>query len=404
MICRCASRTNNLERAVIDSTGLIGLGITNPKVRLQVSNSVLFGSDTTGAGNRFYWNTNKAALRAGGLTTGNYWDTDSTGIYSVVIGAESRATGNYSAAFGYNNIANASGSFAAGIFDSVYGTNSAVFGNQSYVGGAASMSVGASNRITGLYNFAAGLQNRSLSNYATVTGHDNRIGANSDWAAIIGGAHNQANERYTAVVGGNNNIISGFTSSIFGGYTNTVSAGNGVVVGGIGNTISGGGANGYYSAIFSGYSNTITSGRAGIFGGDTNTVAGQYGIIIGGIRSTANGYASKVMGSFVTADDSGAVVLADMIRTSVAGSNKSNQFTGIFNNGYRFLYNRADTSKGIFINQDSLKVTSLSGTGDRSVLVGANGVLKPGGVLSAAWELTGNAGTDTTLNFIGTVR
>jgi len=398
------ARTNNIERVVIDSMGNSGFGITAPLARIHADSSVLFGAAITGIGNRFYWNASTASLRAGRLSAGTYWDTDSSGAYSTGFGFDVRAKGNYSSAFGFGTIASAAGAFATGILDTAAGTNSAVFGNQNLASGGSSFATGSNNTVAGNYAIAAGSNHWVLSpNSAVIGGMSNTIDASANWAGIFASSNSRVTGNYGSIIGGNNNTA-GFTSSVLGGYSNKITAGNGIIAGGYGNNITGVGAAGYYSGIFNGVGNTITAGRSAVLVGDTNTVSANNALVIGGIQSTASGFASTVLGSFVTAADAGTVVMADADRVAVVATNKPNQYTGIFSNGYRFLYNRADTSKGIFFNNDSLKLTGLAGIASRYVIAAPDGTLYTLPISSTIdnWQLLGNAGTDTTIHFLGT--
>ncbi len=90
---------------------------------------------------QFYFNPNKGAIRAGNIYNTN-WDDINVG------------TG--SAAFGYSNLASASGTFAAGLNNSVSGLYSAVFGTDNIVTSATSFATGSSVTASGSSSTAMG--------------------------------------------------------------------------------------------------------------------------------------------------------------------------------------------------------------------------------------------------------
>ncbi|WP_420129499.1 tail fiber domain-containing protein [Longimicrobium sp.] len=71
------------------------------------------GVPAEGAGTRMLWYPRKAAFRAGGIS-GTQWDAANIGSYSVAIGRDVRASGDYGVAFGLRTTAAQSSSFAVG--------------------------------------------------------------------------------------------------------------------------------------------------------------------------------------------------------------------------------------------------------------------------------------------------
>lgn len=104
---------------------------------------------TIGAGERLMWHPNKAAFRAGELSSNaaSNWDEANIGYYSWAGGADSMAQGTTSFAFG--NLATASGgsSFSVGSITTAGGATSIAMGNRSIANGDFSVAIG--NRATG---------------------------------------------------------------------------------------------------------------------------------------------------------------------------------------------------------------------------------------------------------------
>tara|TARA_R110000796_G_scaffold171070_3_gene288047 strand:+ start:7883 stop:11227 length:3345 start_codon:yes stop_codon:yes gene_type:complete len=114
-------------------------------------------------------------------------------------------------------------------------------------------------------------------NGSVVTGVQNSIGENSDYASIFGGAGNSinitspvANSDGSSIVGGEGNFINGRISSIVGGANNSIDSSSTS-----GTSFIGGGAN-----------NSITNDFSSIIGGSTNQISGVYSSIIGGNNIT----------------------------------------------------------------------------------------------------------------------
>jgi hypothetical protein len=110
----------------------VGIGTTNPKARLHVTDSsVLFSAagdigiaglpPLQGAGRRLFWNPYKAAFRAG-YVDGTQWDNVNIGNYSSAMGFSSIASGSVSTAMGYFTT-------ASGGFSTAMGTNTTASGN-----------------------------------------------------------------------------------------------------------------------------------------------------------------------------------------------------------------------------------------------------------------------------------
>lgn len=161
----------------------VGIGTTTPLARLHVvDSSVLFSAPgdvpasptvtpVSGDGRRMMWYADKAAFRAGYLTTfaGTYWDMNNIGKYSFATGRNTLASGDNafaavsgqataSDAIAIGNGAQASASNAVAIGTSCFtnGTYSTTMGFGSLTSGDYAVAIGTSSRAAGMYSMAFG--------------------------------------------------------------------------------------------------------------------------------------------------------------------------------------------------------------------------------------------------------
>jgi len=118
-----------------------------------LTDDFIFGADSinygTGTENKFFFDNNKGAFRAGTIQNTNWDDGSNIGTNSFAIGLNTRASGNYSSAFGSNSNASGSGSVAMGI--------STIASNQySFATGGFSEASGFASVATGFYATASG--------------------------------------------------------------------------------------------------------------------------------------------------------------------------------------------------------------------------------------------------------
>ncbi len=146
---------DNLRRnaMVVRKDGKVGIGTSFPLSRLHVvDSSVIFSADAdvaaipgnlgvSGAGRRMMWYPDKAAFRAGYVSS-TQWNTSSVGNYSVAMGLNTTASGPASTALGASCNAAAAYSFAAGFA----ATASAAY----------STAIGYINTASGIYSSAFG--------------------------------------------------------------------------------------------------------------------------------------------------------------------------------------------------------------------------------------------------------
>ncbi|NCC95015.1 MAG: hypothetical protein EOM10_17405, partial [Opitutae bacterium] len=109
----------------------------------------------SGAGTRLFFDTQKAAFRAGGVD-GAQWDNANIGDYSVAMGYSNYASGIHSVALGWRNNATGGYSTALGINSNATGSASTTLGSQTTASGNTSIAMGAGSHASGTYSIAIG--------------------------------------------------------------------------------------------------------------------------------------------------------------------------------------------------------------------------------------------------------
>ncbi len=161
-------------------------------------------------------------------------------------------------------------------------------------------------------------QNRK---YCTIAGGNNNT-AGGDRATVGGGQANVASATVSTVSGGVNNIASGSTSFVGGGISNTANNGSTVVGGGDTNL-----ANGSVAAILGGGQNTASGHYSTIGAGRNNTTNGYYNFVGGGFHNYANDSNSVVAGGYWNqAGAKYSAILGGIADTIFAGANYSYLF------------------------------------------------------------------------------
>jgi len=154
----------------IGTYGKVGIGTVTPATMLDLRGDFNVGSNT-GAdgydvsfygtynatpGSRMFWDSSKAAFRAGGVSAAQ-WDDANVGVYSIAMGWDTTASGNYSLATGGLSTASGDQSKAMGWDATASGNYSTAIGGQDIIAsGIASTAIGSYTTSDGLFSFAAG--------------------------------------------------------------------------------------------------------------------------------------------------------------------------------------------------------------------------------------------------------
>jgi len=191
------------------------------------------------------------------------------------------------------------------------------------------------------------------------------------------------------VIGGysGNTVTAGFAGATISGggassLPNRVTSSFGAVGGGVNNTA------GDQATVGGGYDNAATGSYATVAGGFGNRASGNYATVPGGNYNTALGIYSFAAGQRAKANNIGAFVWADSTAADFA-STGNNQFLI-----------RASGGVGIGISDPIAGALDVNGL----IRSRTGGFRFPDGTTqtTAAWGLTGNAGTTPGTNFIGT--
>jgi hypothetical protein len=159
------SATSKNNAMTVLKNGNTGIGTNAPTALLHTrgtgtgqGNVVFVGKEkysnpgpppVSGAGTRMMWYPDKAAFRAGNVSGTSFWDQENIGIFSFAVGSDTKASGNYSSAWGMfakaeGYCASAMGSFTTALGD--YSTAMGYFSNaESY-----------SSLVLGRYNIGGG--------------------------------------------------------------------------------------------------------------------------------------------------------------------------------------------------------------------------------------------------------
>jgi len=263
--------------AVTNDLRVYGRGRIGSSHTQSGTNSVVFGSQCTVAGNR-------ASVLGGWQNT--------AGASDATVGG------------GANNRAESFMTFVGGgQYDSAVARYCAVVGGYGNVAGN-------STNDTAAF-VGGGRQNRATNECATVGGGSNNT-ATGYYATVAGGSYNEANGYAATVGGGISNEPFGYATTVGGGQSNLAGDATddscATVAGGWDNhaiakyAFVGGGKNdtasGDWSTIGGGHSNAAAGDHATIGGGYNNAAASQYAVVGGGYGNYAAGYAATVAGGF----------------------------------------------------------------------------------------------------------
>lgn len=210
----------------------VGIGTATPVARLHVadsavlftgpvtvSGSTLFAPPASGAGTRFMWYPQKAALRAG-FSVGTEWDKDSIGLYSLALGYGVKASGQNSVSIGA--LVNATGLNATsmGVYTTASGNYSTSTGNNTTASGNYSTGMGYYTTASGHYSTSMGNYTTASGNYSSGMGYNTT--ASGQYSTSMGNSTTASGINSTSM--GYNTTASGFFSTSMG--FNTTASGD----------------------------------------------------------------------------------------------------------------------------------------------------------------------------------
>lgn len=179
----------------------------------------IIDTDISGAGTRLFFNPNKGTIRAG-TVSGTQWNDANIGEYSAAFGNDNIASGNVSFAMGLGNTASAESSTAFGSSNTASGQESVTFGNQNTASGLRSIVIGTLSLASGDYSFASGESAEASATNTIALG--NGTIANAIDAIAIGKTSEASFSEAIAIAGGN---ASGGNSVSIGKETQALSYG-----------------------------------------------------------------------------------------------------------------------------------------------------------------------------------
>lgn len=376
--------------------------------------------ELTGAGTRMFFNPRKSAFRAGRIES-SQWDNDNIGSLSTAFGYNTTASGSNSTSFGNNNIASGQGSTAFGVSTEANAIYSTAFGSQSTASGSTATAFG-------FNTIASGSQSTAFGGLSTASGtRSSAFGssafASGDYSTAFG---------YSTVASGNGSTAFGFDTDAIGNYStafgyNTEAIGNYSTAIGYGNearsfgeTIIGIGAT-FYSVSTNGNTefktanqndrlfvigNAIDLNENGTFDGTEASNAltiyknGRMNINDAYNMPLTDGTSNQIMRT----DGIGNVSWV----TPTVGTDDQNLTTPSLTGTTLNL--GIENGTGTSINLSSLVGTddqnlltpTLTGTTLNLNIENGTGTSIDLASLSNDWKLTGNSGTDSSINFIGT--
>jgi hypothetical protein len=373
---------------LINATGQV-MTVSNGSIQTNTG-ADLVASGTVSTVNLLYNATlGKWLVTAGegfGTSSGtNIYNSDGTltGSRMVTQGADNLTFSSTSGNFNFTTTG--AGNVVMGKGLSASGSNGFATGITNTVSGSGALVTGENNTASGTYSIVSGLANQDY-------GTDN----------VVGGANNVVAPGYGhSVVVGNTDSVYGSAGAVFG-YLSKITAFEGFAQGDR-NTASGQGA-----AVF-GASNT-SAGSNAFATGYSNTANGSQGSVFG-TGNTSESWSEAVFGTFATTYTPASTTgynTADRIfdiGNGTSTSSTSDALT-ILKNGNVGIGNNAPT-RTLQVNgttsTTNLQMTNGAATGyllqsDAS----GNATWVSATTAANAWGLTGNAGTTTGTNFIGT--
>jgi hypothetical protein len=228
------------SNSIFAQVGNVGINTTSPAAMLHVKDSsVLFSGayplpgtpgnpPVSGPGTRMMWYPERAAFRTG-IVSGDHWNRDSIGWFSLAAGYNSKATSTAAIALGQAVTASGYDSFAAGGYSKASGSSSIAMGNSSNAMGIASVALGNGAIANGDFAISIGKNTNAIGSNSIAMGQTAiASGLNSTaigYEVTASGLRSTALGYLTTANGaystglGYNNIASGIYSTAFGNST-----------------------------------------------------------------------------------------------------------------------------------------------------------------------------------------
>jgi len=280
---------------IYESGTFIGVGTTNPRMKLHVDQGGVLCTGTTGtnpnlsAGTRMMYIPDKGAFRMG-LVDDFIWNSPYVGMNSVGMGHQTFADGDYSVALGWLSKARALCAFSMGYNSEALAYCSTTFGetNKISVTSSYGIALGVNNYVNAVSGMSLGDSCRVYGNNAVAMGFTNKAyGARS----FVMGEISKATGAVATAIGYNLNA-GGMASTAFG--SNNTSSGNQSFTANDANIASA------YAATAFGQQNVASNERA-FTTGSHNTASGLNSYT-SGYYVTASGDHSYAGGNYSTAD------------------------------------------------------------------------------------------------------
>ncbi|MEP6747493.1 MAG: tail fiber domain-containing protein [Bacteroidota bacterium] len=361
---------------LVDNGQYVGIGTTSPKAGLNIihNGGIIAKGDTlsannytlteTGTGAKFIWHPKRGAIRAGFLdaTYGFLWDD--------------QYTGNWSAAFGYNEFANGMASFATGSNTSSSGSYSFSCGFNSQAFRTGSIAMGNSAKAEGDYSFAAGNGVVAVGASSVAMGYQSAT--QGDYSFALG------NNCYS---GGRSSLAAGFSCQSTGigavalGYSNIAAGNFSFSAGSLSH------ANGDNSVAMG--DNTTATGNSAFSMGDFTNAGGDYSFA-DGINAKANGSSSVAIGVNITATGHNSMIFGsnlfdaghkgdfmlgdtDPWNAGAVGSGTDDQLICRFNNGYYFITGGNTNRTGMVANHGDNSWSQISDSTKKEKIIPVDG-------------------------------
>jgi hypothetical protein len=312
-------------------------------------------TEITGAGTRMFFNPRKAAFRAG-LAIGTQWNDLNLGNFSAAFGTGNTVSGEASAAFGSGN--------------SVSSLSSAAFGEDNDASGAFNFITGTANITSGENSTAIGQSLTVGGDLGIALGSSNTVNSNG---GIAIGSNLEAFSGFETVLGLNSTTYIPLSTTGFNANDRLLAIGNGATIASRSNAL---------TIYKNGRMNINDAYNMPLTDGTSNQI----------MRTDGIGNVSWVNSSTVFTDTDAQTI--DVLSLTGDVLNISLQNDGL----------PTQTIDLSSIDNQATDVFSLTGT-TLNLSLQNDGVATQTVDLSSLsndWKLTGNAGTNSTTNFIGT--